>query len=200
MSQDLLAAKSRALENSFFRERDLGLLAYLRSQTDQTRNQLAEISKIHDIKVLDDLIRVGITAESFTALSLLPLVRIAWADAEIQDSERAAILQAAETEGISKDSTNYQLLKGWLDDRPDPTLLEAWREYAVELAKELDDASLAEVRRITMDRVRRIAELTGGILGLSHEISKEEERALIDLARAFDKPNSSDGLRRAATE
>ena len=62
MSQDLLAAKSRALENSFFRERDLGLLAYLRSQTDQTRNQLAEISKIHDIKVLDDLIRVGITA------------------------------------------------------------------------------------------------------------------------------------------
>jgi len=192
MSQDLLAAKSRALENSFFRERDLGLLAYLRSQTDQTRNQLAEISKIHDIKVLDDLIRVGITAESFTALSLLPLVRIAWADAEIQDSERAAILQAAETEGISKDSTNYQLLKGWLDDRPDPTLLEAWREYAVELAKELDDASLAEVRRITMDRARRIAELTGGILGLSHEISKEEERALIDLARAFEKPNSPD--------
>lgn len=192
MSQDLLAAKSRALENSFFRERDLGLLAYLRSQTDQTRNQLAEIAKIHDIKVLDDLIRVGITAESFTALSLLPLVRIAWADAEIQDSERAAILQAAETEGISKDSTNYQLLKGWLDDRPDPTLLEAWREYAVELAKELDDASLAVVRRITMDRARRIAELTGGILGLSHEISKEEERALIDLARAFEKPNSPD--------
>lgn len=192
MSQDLLAAKSRVLENSFFRERDLGLLAYLRSQADQTRNQLAEISKIHDLKVLDDLIRVGITAESFTALSLLPLVRIAWADAEIQDSERVAILQAAETEGISKDSTNYQLLKGWLDDRPDPTLLEAWREYAVELAKELDDASLAEVRRITMDRARRIAELTGGILGLSHEISKEEERALIDLARAFDKPNSPD--------
>ena len=196
MSQDLLAAKSRALENSFFRERDLGLLAYLRSQTDQTRNQLAEISKIHDIKVLDDLIRVGITAESFTALSLLPLVRIAWADAEIQDSERAAILQAAETEGISKDSTNYQLLKGWLDDRPNPALLEAWREYAVELAKELDDASLAEVRRITLDRARRVAELTGGILGLSHEISKEEERALIDLARAFEKPNSLDGLRR----
>ena len=196
MSQDLLAAKSRALENSFFRERDLGLLAYLRSQADQTRNQLAEISKIHDIKVLDDLIRVGITAESFTALSLLPLVRIAWADAEIQDSERAAILQAAETEGISKDSTNYQLLKGWLDDRPNPTLLEAWREYAVELAKELDDASLAEVRRITLDRARRVAELTGGILGLSHEISKEEERALIDLARAFEKPSSPDGLRR----
>jgi hypothetical protein len=87
-------------------------------------------------------------------------------------------------------------LKGWLDDRPDPTLLEAWREYAVELAKELDEASLAEVRRITMDRARRIAELTGGILGLSHEISKEEERALIDLARAFEKPNSLDGLRR----
>ena len=188
MSQDVLAEKSRALGKSFFRERDLELLAYLRSETDQTRNQLAEISKIHNIEVLDDLIRVGITAESFTALLLLPLVRVAWADGEIQDSERDAILQASEAEGISKDSTNYQLLKGWLDDRPEPALLEAWREYAVELAKELDNASLAEVRRITMDRARRIAELAGGILGLAHAISKDEEHALIDLARAFEKP------------
>jgi len=39
-----------------------------------------------------------------------------------------------------------------------------------------------------MDRARRIADSSGGILGLVNRISKEEDLALTDLARAFDKP------------
>jgi len=199
MSQDMLAEKGRFLEEQFFRERDLELLEYLRSQAVekeqrtksdeiQLRNQLAEIAPIHEIEVLDELIRAGITAESFVALTLLPLVRVAWADGSIQDRERVAILKAAAAEGIAVDSANYRLLEGWLDERPEPTLLEAWRDYTVALTRELDAASLAAIRRITMDRARRIADSSGGILGLVSRISKGEELALIDLARAFDKP------------
>ncbi|MDZ4852347.1 MAG: hypothetical protein SGI77_23920 [Pirellulaceae bacterium] len=195
----MLAEKGRFLEEQFFRERDLELLEYLRSQAVekeqrtksdeiQLRNQLAEIAPIHEIEVLDELIRAGITAESFVALTLLPLVRVAWADGSIQDRERVAILKAAAAEGIAVDSANYRLLEGWLDERPEPTLLEAWRDYTVALTRELDAASLAAIRRITMDRARRIADSSGGILGLVSRISKGEELALIDLARAFDKP------------
>jgi len=199
MSQDMLAEKGRFLEGQFFRERDLELLEYLRSQAIeneqptksdelQLRNQLAEIAHVHETQVLDELIRVGITAGSFVALTLVPLVRVAWADGAIQDRERAAILQAAATEGITVDSANYRLLEGWLDDRPQPALLEAWRDYAMALARDLDAGSLAAIRRITMDRARRIADSSGGILGLVGRISKEEELALIDLDRAFEKP------------
>jgi hypothetical protein len=39
-----------------------------------------------------------------------------------------------------------------------------------------------------MDRARRIADSSGGILGRVSRISKEEELALIDLDRAFEKP------------
>jgi len=199
MSQEMSAEKSRVLAKQFFRERDLELLEYLRSQAVENesrtesdeillRNQLGEIAPIHEIEVLDELIRAGITAESFVALTLVPLVRVAWADGAIQDRERDAILQAADAEGIAVDSSNYQLLEGWLDERPEPALLEAWRDYAVALARDLDEASLAAIRQITMDRARRIADSSGGILGLVSRISKEEELALMDLARAFQKP------------
>jgi len=199
MSQEMLAEKSRVLEEQFFRERDLELLEYLRSQAVeneqgttsdelQLRNQLAEIAHVHETQVLDELIRVGITAGSFVALTLIPLVRVAWADGAIQDRERDAVLQAAAAEGITVDSANYRLLEGWLDERPQPALLEAWRDYALALARDLDAESLAAIRRITIDRARRIADSSGGILGLVGRISREEELALIDLDRAFEKP------------
>ena len=199
MSREVLAEKSRVLAEQFFHQRDLELLEYLRVQAVeneqqtksdemQLRNKLAEMAHIHETQVLDELIRVGITAESFVALTLVPLVRVGWADGAIQDRERDAILQAAAAEGITVDSPNYRLLEGWLDERPQPALLEAWRDYAMALARDLDASSLAAIRRITMDRARRIADTSGGILGLVSRISKEEDLALLDLDRAFDKP------------
>ena len=64
------------MEENFFRERDQELLEYLRSQAEESnlRSQLSEISGIVDTEVLDALIRAGITAESLSALSLLPMV------------------------------------------------------------------------------------------------------------------------------
>jgi hypothetical protein len=138
--------------------------------------------------VLDALIRAGITAESLSALSLLPMVRVAWADAKVQGNERQAILQAAHAEGVSADSTSYRLLDSWLNERPEPSLLEAWWEYARGLARELDETSLAAMRRMTLDRARRVAEAAGGLLGFGNQVSSNEELVLADLARAFEKP------------
>lgn len=190
MNHELLSDISHALDEKFYRAQDAALLEYLRSQADhdQRRVQLAEISQIEDVEVLNSLIKVGVTAESFTALSLYPLVRVAWADGKIDESEREAVLRAAAAEGISVGSKNYQLLQGWLEDRPDAALQEAWQNYARGLARELDAASLAVVRNTTLARVRQVAEAAGGILGLGNRVSKNEELALQDLAHAFDKP------------
>ncbi|OYW24314.1 MAG: hypothetical protein B7Z55_02605, partial [Planctomycetales bacterium 12-60-4] len=157
MSQDLLVDISRALEERFYREKDAAILDYLRSQGDESklRTHLSEVSHIQDATALDSLIRVGVNAESFTAFSLLPLVRVAWADGEVADSERAAILKAAEGEGIISESANYRLLEGWLDAGPEKGLLDAWHNYARALARELDEASLAAVRHTTLARARR---------------------------------------------
>ncbi|MEQ1830491.1 MAG: hypothetical protein ABL921_31335 [Pirellula sp.] len=194
MSQVQLAALSGVLEEEFYRERDRELLDFLESDTSETsvRQRLSDVSGILDTKVLDDLTRLGITVESFTALMLLPLVRIAWADGWIQEDERAAILKAAEAENILKGTANYQLLDGWLFERPESKLLEAWTEYAKAVSRTLDTASLEALRKSTLERVHRIADTSGGILGLGigNRITKNEELALLDIERAFAKQAS----------
>ncbi len=191
MSQELLIDISRALEQKMYRDRDLGLLEYLRSQANDSNRltHLKEISQIEDVNVLEDLMRVGVTAESFAALMWLPLVRIAWADGEVQEQEREAILQAALAEGFAAESSNYQLLQSWLSEGPEPALLEAWMLYARAVAKELDRVNLEAVRQSTLERARRVAKAAGGILGLGNRISKNEELVLRDLSHALDKPS-----------
>ncbi len=190
MSKDLLIDISRAMEDKFYRDKDAELLEYLRSQSDQggLRTELGKVSRITNSAVLDDLIRIGVTVESFTAFSLIPLVRIAWADGDLAESERAAILRAAELEQIAPDTASFRLLEGWLQESPQPIMLDTWRSYARTLAKELDTASLAELKSSTLEQARRVAEAAGGFLGLGNRISKNEELALQDLSYAFDKP------------
>jgi uncharacterized tellurite resistance protein B-like protein len=190
MNEELLTDISRALEEKFYREQDTALLEYLRSQADddQRRAQIAAISQIDDMQVLDGLLHVGVTAESFVALSLYPLVRVAWADGQISESERDAVLRAAADEGISVDSPNYKLLQAWLEESPDSALQEAWQDYARALARKLDATNLASIQHNTLRRARQVADAAGGFLGLGSRISKNEELALLDLAHAFQKP------------
>ena len=190
MKREILTDISRALDEKFYREQDIALLEYLRSQDDDDnrRAQIAEITQIDDVAVLDSLLQVGVTAESFNALVLFPLVRVAWADGSVSEVERDAVLRAAADQGIAVDTANYRLLQGWLEDCPDAALQEAWQNYARALARELDSTSLAKVRGSMLKRARQVADAAGGFLGLGNRISKNEELALLDLAHAFDKP------------
>ncbi len=190
MNHELLADISRALDENFYREQDFALLEYLRSQDDEDnrRAQIAEIAQIDDVTALDSLIQVGVTAESFIALSLYPLVRVAWADGEISERERDAVLRAAADEGISVDTANYRLLQAWLEECPGPALQMAWQNYARALARVLDATNLETVRNSTLKRARQVADAAGGFLGLGNPISKNEDLVLLDLAHAFEKP------------
>jgi hypothetical protein len=190
VSQESLKAKSQSLESSFFRQRDQALLEFLRSSetTSDPRQQLQAASKVDDPKVLEALVQLGVTAESMTAFSLLPLLRVAWADGQIQENERLAILQAARENGISEETPSFQLLEGWLEDRPEPELLEAWIEYAKALSRSLDPESFSAIQTQTLEQARKIAISAGGILGLGNRIHQNEQRVLRDLENALARP------------
>ena len=85
-----LDERRKALENVFFEKENEKLLTKLRDekQLAAQRQALFDVTKIQDETVLDHLIEVGIRAETWLAISLLPLVEVAWADRIVQDEQR----------------------------------------------------------------------------------------------------------------
>lgn len=189
-----IALHRQELHDAFFEDRDQELLDFLRFETktneEQELDQLQTKAGIGDPEVLASLKRVGITAASMTAFMLLPLVRLAWADSKIQNGEFESLLKAADDDGIAYGTPAYRLLNRWLEERPTEKVMDAWRNYAQALARELDEASLESFRQATLGRARRVAEASGGIFGLGEKISDNERHVLHDLANALAKPNS----------
>jgi hypothetical protein len=192
MSQDSIAKRRRELHDAYFQERDLELLDFLKDEEDAQQSleddRLQSIAGVHSPEVLAALKSAGITSSSMTAFMLLPLVRLAWADAKIQDGEFQSILKAAEEDGIAYGTPSYRLLNRWLEERPNEKVLEAWYAYARELAAVLDEPSLAAFQQATLGRAMRVAQASGGVLGLGEKVSENERHALHDLEHALTKP------------
>lgn len=187
-----LSKHKQDLHDAFFQERDQELLDFLQFETDseeeQEREQLKSVAGISDPLVLAALKQAGITSASITAFMLMPLVRLAWADSKLQNGEFELLLQAAAEDGIAYGTPAYKLLNRWLEERPTQQMLDAWWKYAQAVARELDEPSLAAFRHATIGRARRVAEASGGMLGIGEKISENERHVLNDLSNALTKP------------
>jgi len=187
VADDFLRDREKALEESFFAKQNEKLRQALREREEArvSREELARVSGVADTQILDKLLQLGIGAETWTALSVVPLIEVAWADGSVDDKERRAVLAGAEANGIVAGSPGYQVLEAWLRNRPDGRLLQTWGEYIVGLCACLDPAERHALRDEVMGRARSVAEATGGFLGLGKRISSEEEVVLGELEKAF---------------
>ena len=113
-------------------------------------------------------------------------MEVAWADGQVDDKERVAVLSGAEANGVIFGSPAHQLLEGWLARRPDARLLAAWGEFTVALCARLGATERASLKKNVLGRAREVAAAAGGFLGLGNKISPEEEVVLEQLAKAFD--------------
>jgi hypothetical protein len=187
MSNEILGDRRKALEDAFFAKQDKVLREKL-AKADEARAQrdgISAASGITDPKILDQLVTLGISPETMAAMSLVPLVIVAWADGSIDARERAAVLAGAAESGLKNQDIGYQLLDKWLQAAPPAALLVAWKGYiaAITSAMEADGKRLLQAQ--LLDRARTVASAAGGFLGLGRRVSPEEEAVLADLASAF---------------
>ncbi len=183
---DAFGDRRRALEDSFFHERDKLLLEKLQMEleTIEEHRNLAHVSGILDDKVLSNLMKAGVRAETLLAVTLIPLVEVAWADGAVSEDEREAVLKAAAENGVKEGSAAHQLLSQWLKDRPDVRIIAAWKEYVGALAKAMPANAMKVLRDRLIGRMRSVAEASWSFMGLGRKISKVEQAAIEEFERA----------------
>jgi len=179
---DFLRDREKALENSFFAQRDKELLSKLAQEV--KKEQLAEASGIHEHAVLESLLAANLDPETIAALALVPLVATAWADQKLDEKEREALVAAIESEGIAAGSVAHDLISQWLDEAPGPDLVAAWKGYIGELIKKLPGDASTALRDDVLGRAKKVAQAAGGRLGVG-SISRAEKKVLDDLESAF---------------
>ena len=186
LMSDFLGKRRKALENSFFANRNQQLLEQLRGNLANQERQasIRTATGIEDEGLLSKLADANIDAESLTAMSLVPLVAVAWADGKMADKEHAAVLSAAEDHGVKAGSCEHDLLLNWLAEPITPELQTTWKEYVAALGESLGPDGMKSLEAKVIGRARDVATAAGGILGLG-SISDAEGKVLDDLASAF---------------
>ncbi len=182
MNGKVLDDRRQALEDAFFHQENEQLLRRLRNKV--ARRELADASGISDDAVLADLVELGVDAVSVSALSLVPLVAVAWADREMDERERAAILEAAEQSGIAAGTAAHEALSTWLSKRPPAALFASWQHYAKTSMAGIDAAARKRVCDDVCQRARAVAKAAGGILGIA-TVSQAEEDTLSEIKKTF---------------
>jgi hypothetical protein len=184
--QKTLGERGRALEEEFFRKEDQRLTAKLRElkARETSRGELSRISGIKNTAILDRLVELGIHAETLVALSIVPLAEVAWADGAIDAKEEQAILDRAAKSGVIPGSTSHDLLKSWLERRPEPSLLTAWIHMVQGINENLTAEQIEALRAGLVERVQAVARASGGVLGVS-KVSRAEAEMIRQLESAF---------------
>lgn len=188
MSEVTLEERGRALENQFYEKENQEKLAAMKHQLDSqgTREELRKASGMTDEKVLDKLVGLGLRGNTIAALSLVPLIQVAWADGKIQDNERTAILQGAHGKGLEQGTAGYELLQTWLKTKPPIELGEAWEAYIKALGGQLNDEQNRLLKNQIVGFAKMVAAAAGGFLGIGR-ISADEEKVLQRIEAAFQR-------------
>jgi hypothetical protein len=186
MSEVTLEERGRALENQFYEKENKEKLASMKAKLDaqSSKEDLRKVSGMTDDAVLEKLVHLGMRANTIAALSLVPLIEVAWADNTIQDNERTAILQGAHGKGLEAGTPGYDLLQTWLAKRPSAELLEAWEAYIKALTSQLNDEQNRLLKHQIVGFAKMVAGAAGGFLGIGR-VSASEEKVLARLEAAF---------------
>lgn len=187
MTKDAFESRRVAFEAEYFRKKDAQLVAKLKQVFHRklAKTELALATGINDEAVLDTLVELNLSSNLLAAFELYPLIELAWADGNVDERERNAVLAAAAQHGIDAQSPAYVMLDNALRGRPRPDMRKAWHLYASELCKVLTQPELETFRNDLLEYARSVAAASGGLLNLAFTTGATEKEVMKTIERAL---------------
>ena len=171
---EVIERNAKVLEDLFFSKLNADKIEALRQSRNQSDARLAlrnvlpigrGVEEAELNSVLDDLLAVGITAETVTALQLIPLVSVAWSDDDLSVEERDLLLKIAAENDVTVSSFASELLEEWLTEKPGPELLESFKAFVSVYKLDASPESVHHMRTICLEKAEAVAAASGGFLG-----------------------------------
>jgi hypothetical protein len=174
------------LLEDYFHNQDKNLVDRLleKFKAIKSREEISRITGIKDKWILDKLMALGVQPQMLMALTLVPLIEVAWADGVITKEERETILAEADRSGVEEGSETYDLLSNWLETQPEPRLYMSWNLYAGGLCEEMNSDQIAIFRKDVLARAYAVAKASGGIPEIG-KVSKTEKVIIEKLEAPF---------------
>ena len=190
--RDRFADRERRQEEEYFRRKEQELIEKMRhrSAMEAKRQELYQAVGVADPKILEDLQELGYTRETVGLLHLLPLVRIAWAEGKITKPERELIFEAARARDVLPGSPGFEKLAEWLNRRPTEEFFDKTMRIIRAILIVLPEEELESSKRDLLSYCSRVAEASGGILGMG-KIDRKERALLEEIAKILEQSHES---------
>ena len=126
IEHDAFAERERALEDEYFRKKDLELIERMHKAalTAKARAEIERSTGLSDPALLQELLELGFTPKTVSLLPLVPVLEVAWAEGGISPAERELIEKIAHSRGIDDESPAGDQLRQWMTTRPDDTVFQ----------------------------------------------------------------------------
>jgi predicted RND superfamily exporter protein/CRP-like cAMP-binding protein len=178
-----LESKAQILDAAFYSPSAKAVLKQWHDGVVSSGSSAAE-ALIEEDEFANRLLDAGVDHDTLTALTLVPLVEVAWADGRMDDEEKVAVMEGARVVGFEPGSPSFRVLEMWLENPPTRVLTEAWQDYIRAACQVLSVESCIHLEASIIGRARDVAEAAGGVLGFG-TVSRVEARVLARLAEAF---------------
>lgn len=185
MSNDSMADRGKELEEAFFRQMNQKLTDKLQAENKKKldKEAISKLTGITSDELLEKLIAMNLGASTVAAFGLLPVIEVAWADGRVDDKEKSAVLEASKQAGLTGSSA--EIVEEWLKNAPAKAVFDTWKTYIQAISSKLGADERVLMKNEVVGRARKVAEASGGFLGLGNHVSKEEQAVLDKIAAAF---------------
>ena len=184
--EDAIHQRGRVLEDLYFRAVDEELLRDMRQKSSHAEmvQELTKATGLENQELIDQIIDAGFSLSTLAALSLTPLVFVAWADGSVTSDERQTVIAAALRQGVYQNPLAFKMVEQWLQTRPSRELWQIWRDYAAAMHETLPAVTADKFAALLKRNAIAVAQASGGTLGFG-KISSAEQKVIDEIVETL---------------